>query len=284
MQNIIINFCPTGMVPTTNQTPFVPISANRIIEEVQQAYELGITITHLHARNEDETPDYKKTSYHSIVEGIRKHCPQLIICLTTSGRNVTTFEQRSEVIELKPDMCSLTLSSLNFNGQASANSPDIIIALAEKMKAYGVRPELECFDMGMINYGHYLIHKKIIEPPFYWNLIFGNIAGMQTELTQMGNAIREIKTNNEENFIALAGLGADQLKANAIAIAIACGYGVRVGLEDNIWYDKKRTKLATNIDLLKRVHQLIGLHQRQVMKPAELGAKGFYNVNRTVGI
>lgn len=263
------------MVPTTKQTVFVPVQVQQIVEEVHAASELGITIAHLHARNADESPTHKKEVYRDIVEGIRKHCPELIICLTTSGRNISSFEQRSEVIELRPDMCSLTLSSLNFNGQASVNSPDIIQALAEKMKAHGVKPELECFDMGMINYGHYLIRKKILEPPFYWNLLFGNIAGMQTELTQMGNAIREINNNKEENYIALAGLGADQLKANAIAIA--CGYGVRVGLEDNIWYDRERTTLATNLNLLKRVHQLMELHQVSMMQPAELGEKGFYN-------
>lgn len=275
MKNIIINFCPTGMVPTSKQTANVPVHAQQIIEEVQQAFEASITIAHLHARNDDETPTYKKSVYRDIVEGVRKHCPGLIICLSTSGRNVSSFESRSEVIELQPDMCSLTLSSLNFNGQASVNSPDMIVALAEKMKAFGVKPELECFDMGMINYGHYLVRKKILEPPFYWNLLFGNIAGMQAELTQMGNAIRETHLNNEENFIALAGLGDDQLKANAIAIA--CGYGVRVGLEDNIWFDRERKLLATNINLLKRVHQLIELHQNKVMKPTELGERGFYN-------
>lgn len=275
MQNIIINFCPTGMVPTTRQTPYVPVTVQQIVEEVHQANETGITIAHLHARNADETPSSQKSIYRDIVEGIRKYCPELIICLTTSGRSISSFEHRSEVIELRPDMCSLTLSSLNFGGQASVNPPDIIQALAEKMKHYGVKPELECFDMGMINYGHYLIRRKIIEPPFYWNILFGNIAGMQTELTQMGNAIREIKTNREEHFIAFAGLGADQLKANAIAIA--CGYGVRVGLEDNIWYDEGRTTLASNLSLLKRVHQLIELHQARVMQPAKLGEKGFYN-------
>lgn len=279
MNNIIINFCPTGMVPTTRQTPYVPVQAQQIVEEVHAAYELGITIVHLHARNADETPTYKKEVYRDIVEGTRKHCPELIICLSTSGRKATAFEQRSEVIELQPDMCSLTLSSLNFMNQASVNAPDMIIALAEKMKAYGVKPELECFHMGMINYGKYLIRKEILEPPFYWNVLFGNIAGMQAELTQMGYAIREINDEQKaHHFIAMAGLGADQLKVNAVAIA--AGYGVRVGLEDNIWLNKERTQHATNMDLLKRVHQLMAIHECTVMQGTALGEKGFYNSNR----
>lgn len=280
MNHLIINFCPTGMVPTTKQTAHVPVHAQQIIEEVHAANELGITIAHLHARNEDETPTYRKEVYRTIVEGVRQHCPELIICLSTSGRNTPGFEQRSEVIELYPDMCSLTLSSLNFMQQASVNSPDIIQALAEKMKEYGVKPELECFDMGMINYGRYLIKRNILEGPFYWNLLFGNIAGMQAELVQIGNAIREIKSETTaQHYIALGGLGSEQLAINTIAIA--AGYGVRVGLEDNIWFDQQRKQLATNINLLKRVHQLMQLHEYSVMPSAVLGKQGFYNEHRT---
>ena len=111
---IIINFCPTGMVPLKNHTPHVPISPMEIIEQTHEAYEIGITIAHLHAREEDGTPTYKKSIYQEIFEGVRKYCPDLIICGSSSGRNFPEFEKRSEVIELRPDMCSLTLSSLNF--------------------------------------------------------------------------------------------------------------------------------------------------------------------------
>lgn len=280
MNHLIINFCPTGMMPTTKQTAYVPVTAQQIIEEVHAANELGITIAHLHARNDDETPTYRKEAYQTIVDGVRKYCPELIICLSTSGRSTPGFEQRSEVIELRPDMCSLTLSSLNFIQQASVNTPDMIQALAEKMKQYGVKPELECFDMGMINYGKYLIKKNILEGPFYWNLLFGNIAGMQAELVQIGNAIREIKSESAaQHFIALGGLGSDQLTINAIAVA--SGYGVRVGLEDNIWLDQQRKQPATNSNLLTRVHQLMQLHEYSVMPSAVLGKQGFYNEHRT---
>ena len=185
---IIINFCPTGMVPTKSLTPHVPISPSEIIEQTHEAYEIGITIAHLHAREEDGVPTYKKSIYQEIFEGVRKHCPDLIICGSSSGRNFPEFEKRSGVIELKPDMCSLTLSSLNFSKQASTNSPDMIQALADKMNSYGVIPELECFGLGMINYGNFLIEKGILKGPFYWNLLFGNIAGMQANLLQIGTA------------------------------------------------------------------------------------------------
>lgn len=275
MNKTIINFCPTGMVPMKKDTPHVPVTPAEIIEQTHEAYEIGITIAHLHARASDEQPTYHKNIYQEIFEGVRKHCPGLIICGSTSGRTFPEFEKRSAVIELKPDMCSLTLSSLNFAHQSSVNSPDMIIRLITKMKEYGVTPEYECFDSGMINYGKYLISKGYHEGPHYWNLLFGNIAGFQGTYLQIGTALSEIPT---DHFVAFAGLGASQLKVNATAIAM--GYGVRVGVEDNIWWDEQRSRLATNTELLKRVHQLLEIHQKELYTSAELGAKGFYNTTK----
>jgi 3-keto-5-aminohexanoate cleavage enzyme len=272
MHKISINFCPTGMVPTKEMSPHVPISPQEIIEEVHQAYEIGITIAHLHARDINQSPTYRKSVYQEIFEGVRKHCPDLVICGSSSGRKDPEFEKRSEVIELKPDMCSLTLSSLNFTKQASLNSPDMIQKLAEKMNYFGVHPELECFDLGMINYGLYLIKKNIIEGPFYWNLLFGNIAGYQSNLNHISAAISELPVGHH---ISMGGLGDDQLKVNAIAIAYGCG--VRIGIEDSIWWDYARTKLCTNIELVKRIHSLIQIHQHDWYKPNEFGKLGFYN-------
>jgi uncharacterized protein (DUF849 family) len=169
-------------------------------------------------------------------------------------------------------MCSLTLSSLNFSNQSSVNPPDMIIKLATKMKEYGVTPELECFDLGMINYGKYLISKEIHTGPFYWNLLFGNIAGFQGTFLQMGVAVNEIP---HDHFVAFAGLGAAQLKVNAAAIAL--GYGVRVGIEDNIWWNDQRTRLATNTELVQRIHQLMAMQEKTLFTSSELGTFGFYN-------
>lgn len=263
------------MVPTKESTPFVPISAEEIIEQTHEAYEVGITIAHLHARLENGEPTYQKTNYQKIFEGVRKHCPELIICGSTSGRDFPEFEKRSEVIELKPDMCSLTLSSLNFISQASVNDPDMIIRLAEKMKENGVSPELECFDLGMINYGKYLIKKGLVEGPVFWNLLFGNISGFQANLNQISTALNEMP---KEDFTVLAGLGDNQLSVNSTAIAM--GYGVRVGIEDNIWWDKKRAKKCTNLGLVKRIHELIEINQKVFFKPRELGRLGFYNTSK----
>ncbi|MHC4758857.1 MAG: 3-keto-5-aminohexanoate cleavage protein, partial [Planctomycetota bacterium] len=98
--------------------------------------------------------------------------------------------------ELKPDFASLTLSSLNFNNIASINSPQMIKALAGKMLEKGIRPELEVFDLGMINYAKYLISKELIKPPYYFNLILGNIACAQPNMLSMGLMVRELPENS----------------------------------------------------------------------------------------
>ena len=277
MESLIINFCPTGMVPDKSMNPKTPISPNEIIEDTHRAYEMGITIAHLHARDEDGKPTFKKEVYRAIFEGVRKCCPDLVICGSSSGRTFKSFEQRSEVLELEPDMCSLTLSSLNFLRQASVNEPDMILRLLDKMNHLGVVPELECFDMGMINYGKHLISKGLIQGPFYWNLLFGNIAGFQADLLQVGVAVQTI---GEGQYIGLAGLGERQLKVNAMAIF--GGFGVRIGLEDNIWWDLKKDKLADNLSLLQRTHEMREIAQRPFMRPKAFGQLGFYNRKKEI--
>lgn len=161
-ENLIIDFTPTGLIPTKSKTPLVPISVSEIVEDIHAAWELGITKDHLHARElPTENPTYKKEVYGSLIEGIRKFAPNLVLCVSVIGRTFFKFEERSEALELegplKPDMGSLTLSSLNFNKIASVNSPDMIQNLANKLKVLGIVPELEAFDAGMINYAKSLV-------------------------------------------------------------------------------------------------------------------------------
>lgn len=139
------------MIPTKLLNKNTPTSPNEIIEQTQEAYEMGITVAHLHARLDNEKPTYEKTVYNKIIEGLRKLCSELILCCSTSGRNFASLEQRLEVIDLYPDMCSLTLSSMNFINTTLVNLPSIIESLLDKMIDCGVNPELEYFDLGMIN-------------------------------------------------------------------------------------------------------------------------------------
>jgi uncharacterized protein (DUF849 family) len=168
---------------------------------------------------------------------------------------MSDFNKRSEVLELtgdcKPDFGSLTLSSLNFNKQASINSPEIIQSLAAKMLENNIKPELEAFDLGMINYSKYLIRKELLKPPYYFNFILGNIACAQANMLSLGLMEKELP---DQSLWSAGGVGNAQLTMNAMALL--AGGGIRVGIEDNIWFNEKRTTLASNADLLKRIKNI----------------------------
>ena len=252
----ILNFAPTGMIPTKQMPPKVPLLPEEIVGQVIEAAVLGANMVHIHARDiETGQPTYKKEIYSEIISGIRKKNKGLIICVSTSGRTYSEFEKRSECLELtgdlKPDFGSLTLSSLNFNSQASINSPQMIQDLAKVMLDRGIKPELEAFDTGMINYAHYLIKKGLIKPPYYFNLILGNIACAQANLLSLGLMINELPENS---IWSVGGVGNFQLKMNVMSILT--GGGVRIGLEDNIYFDLERTRLATNRELVERIVQI----------------------------
>jgi uncharacterized protein (DUF849 family) len=272
-QDLIINFTPTGMIPTREMSPHVPIRSEEIVEDVLSAHEFGITMAHLHARDETTgEPTWHAAQYAGIISGIRKFAPDLVLCVSTSGRTFSEFEKRaaplSLVGDLKPDMASLTLSSVNFNRQASISSPAMIRRLAEEMKHRGILPELEAFDVGMINNAKYLHKKGLLHPPHYFNLILGNIACAQADLLHLGVMIRDLPP---ESYWSAGGIGDSQLAVNAVAAAI--GGGVRVGLEDNLWYDRNRTRLAKNVDLIRRIHHLSEANERRVMTPADFRSR-----------
>jgi uncharacterized protein (DUF849 family) len=274
--NCILDFAPTGMIPTKEMTPYVPVTVQEIAEEVHEAIEIGITMVHLHARDEQTgEPTYKAEVYEKIIAGIRKFSSDLIICVSLSGRSFSEFEKRADPLRLeggvKPDMGSLALSSVNFNKQASVNDPSMIQALSREMKRRGILAELEAFDSGMINYARYLEGKGLLERPHYFNLILGNIACAQADLLHIGVMLRDLPPNS---LWSAGGVGDYQLMMNSIAIA--AGGGVRVGIEDNIWYDQSRTKLARNADLIRRIHSLAEVNEREIMKPAEL--RGLLNL------
>ena len=271
--DLIVNLAPTGMIPTKEMTSHVPISVSEIVEEVHQACEIGITMVHLHARDPEKgEPTYTKEIYAELIEGIRRFSTVLVICVSLSGRTFSEFEKRAAPLQLdgdlKPDMGSLTLSSVNFNRVASVNSPDMIQKLALEMKTRGIVPELEAFDAGMINYSRYLAKKQLIQPPHYFNLLLGNIACAQPDLLHLGVMIRDLPPGS---LWSVAGIGDAQLMMNTVSLA--AGGGVRIGLEDNIWFDRSRTVLATNTLLVKRIHELAAIFGRQVMRPGELRAR-----------
>jgi len=266
----IINFTPTG-TQTTRTNSLAPLIPNEIIDSVHEANEIGISIVHLHARDEVTLENtYKKEIYQKIIEGIKKYCPDLLICVSLTGRNFPELEKRSEVLQLLPDMGSLTMSSLNFPSGASVNQPNMILSLIDEMDKYGVQPEIECFDAGMLNYTNYIISKNILMPPYHINIILGNMYNGQCDLGTLSTIKNNLPSNS---FTCLGGIGSQQLKSTTYGLLDFDG--VRIGLEDNLYYKGKEK--TTNMMLLKRIHRIMNELDMKHYTSNELKEKGYGN-------
>jgi 3-keto-5-aminohexanoate cleavage enzyme len=259
------------MVPTKADNPSLPVTPEEIAEDARRCYELGASILHLHARDGEGRPTYRKEAYAQIVAKVRERCPQAIVCVSTSGRVFKTFEERSQVLDLdgdlKPEMASLTLGSLNFPRQASVNEPEMIRRLAERMKERGTVPELEVFDWGMVDYARYLIERGLLEPPFYFNILLGSLGTLSATPLRLATLVESLPA---ASTWAAAGIGRFQLFVNGLAIAM--GGHVRVGLEDNLWMDAGKTRPATNPALVERLARIANAHERRVATAEEARA------------
>lgn len=266
MDGLIINLAPTGMVPTKAMSPHIPISVSEIVADAQRCVALGASILHLHARDELGQPTCQKEVYARLIGSIRETCPDVVICVSLSGRNVGSFEQRAAPLsltgDLKPDMGSLTLASMNFSRAASVNSPEMIQQLAERMAEVGIKPELEVFDSGMVNYAHYLAERQLLQPPFYFNFILGNVATAQAKPAQLGLLMNELPPNS---YWTGGGIGSAQLTMNTMGLLY--GHGVRVGLEDYLWLDTERTHLASNMEMVQRIRDLAEVFGKRIASP-----------------
>jgi 3-keto-5-aminohexanoate cleavage enzyme len=268
---LIINSALTGIIPSKKDSTHVPITPAEIALDAKRCYEAGTRIVHVHARDGNGEATWEPSIYAEIIGRIRESCPQLIVCTSTSGRNFQEIEKRSAVLrlegKLRPDMASLTLGSMNFPKQASVNPPAVVQGLAEIMHENGIKPELEVFEQGMIEYSHYLIEKAILKPPFYFNMFMGSLGTLSAKPATLANMVNALP---EGTVWAAAGVGRFQYYVNAMSVAMQGN--VRVGIEDNIWHDAKRTQRATNVGLVERIASLAATMGRRLASAAEVRA------------
>lgn len=267
-QKLIINLAPTGMVPRSADNAAVPLVAERIAEDCEVCRAAGASIFHLHARDETQDPTWRHEVYKEIVHAVRGRCPDAIIVVSTSGRTHGAFEQRSDVLNLdgalKPDMASLTLGSLNFPKQASVNEPSMIKRLADAMNERAIVPELEVFDFGMLDYAKYLIERKVLREPFYFNFLLGSLGTMSASSFNLASLVMSLPSGA---VWAAAGIGRYQFPMNSLAIVT--GGHVRVGLEDNLFLDAEKKQPATNPALVERLARLAEAAERPRATPAQ---------------
>lgn len=254
MNELLINVALTGMVPTTRDNPHVPVTPRAIAQDIRRCYNAGASVFHIHARYEDQSAAWERRYFEEIMSEVRKEVsdPNIVICVTTSGRVHNTLECRSDVLYMegdhKPDMASLTLGSMNFPKQASVNSPDMIAGLATCMRNLGVVPELEVFDIGMVDTSHFLIRKDILAKPLYYNILLGSLGTLSATPMNLAMIVQALP-----HGATWAATGIGQFQFDVNTWAITTGGHVRVGLEDGLFMDKAKQDPASNVRLVERL-------------------------------
>jgi 3-keto-5-aminohexanoate cleavage enzyme len=261
----IISVAITGSVPRKKDNPAVPITISEQIESTQQAYEAGAALVHLHVRDEQENSSSDRSSFAALQEGIRKHCPDIIIQFSTGGRG-RSFEQRGAMLDLRPDMASLATGSVNFPTTVYENPPDFVRTLAKMMLDHDVKPEIEIFDLAMLYSTVDLVQQGLLKPPVHVQFVMGVKNALPARREILEFEVQQLKALLPDATWTAAGIGRHQLEVNHWTLEM--GGHCRTGLEDNVRWDKD-TLATSNAQLVARVASLCGEYGRPVASAAK---------------
>ncbi len=261
----IITVAITGSVPRKKDNPALPISVAEQVESTQQAFEAGATLVHLHVRNDDETTSSDPERFARVLEGLRKHCPGLIVQFSTGGRSGTGHE-RGGMLPLKPDMASLATGSVNFPSRIYENSPELVDWLAAEMIKYGVKPEVEAFDLSMIFQAVAMARDGRIKAPLHVQFVMGIKNAMPVDREVFDFYVRTLQRLAPDATWTGAGIGKDQFTLARWSLEL--GGHCRTGMEDNVRLDRD-TLAPSNAALVARVAELCAEYGRRPATAAE---------------
>src|SRR5215831_3162041 len=264
----IITVAITGSLPKKKDNPAVPITVAEQIESTHEAFEAGATLVHLHVRNEDESPTSDPERFRKVIEGIRKHCRGMITQISTGGRSGAGRE-RGAMRHLQPDMASLATGSVNFPTRVYDNSPELVDWLAAEMKANGIKPEVEAFDLSMIFQAAAMARDGRIPGALHVQFVMGVKNAMPVDREVFEFYVRTLARLSPGATWTGAGIGRDQLTLARWSLEL--GGHVRTGLEDNVRLDKE-TLAPSNAALVRQVAALCAEHGRRVATPEEARA------------
>ncbi len=254
----IITVAITGSVPSKADNPAVPVTIAEQIESTHAAFEAGATLAHCHVRDDAGKPTSDPQRFGKLLEGLNKHCPGMIVQLSTGGRSGNGRE-RGGMLSLKPDMASLSTGSCNFPTRVYENAPELVEWLAAEMLTYNVKPEVEAFDLSMIFQAVAMQKRGQMQGPLHVQFVMGVKNAMPVDRETFEFYIKTLKRLAPDATWTGAGIGKDQLTINEWSLEL--GGHCRTGLEDNVRWDK--TKLApSNAALVKRVADLCSKYGR----------------------
>ena len=262
MDKLIITAALTGAEVTRDDNPNLPIAPQELAAAAYDCYRAGASIVHLHARNEDQSSTQSAEVYREIIDLIKGKC-NLIVQVSTGGAVGMSAEERLQPVYLKPEMATLSTGSVNFGDDVFMNPPAYLEEFARIMQEQGVKPEIEAFDVGMINNALQLVKKGLLKEPLHFDFVMGvpgAIPGTIKNLLHMAESIPAGST------WTVAGVGKTELPLGTAAIIM--GGHVRVGFEDNVYYTKG-VLAESNAQLVERIARVAEIHSRPVASPDE---------------
>jgi 3-keto-5-aminohexanoate cleavage enzyme len=255
----IITVAITGSLPTKADNPAVPIAITEQIESTQEAFEAGATLAHCHVRDDAGRPTSDPERFGRLLEGLKKHCPGMIVQLSTGGRSGTGRE-RGGMLSLRPDMASLSTGSCNFPTRVYENAPELVDWLASEMLVHEVKPEIEAFDLSMIFQAVAMQKAGKIKGPLHVQFVMGVKNAMPVDREAFEFYIKTLNRLAPDATWTGAGIGKDQITLNEWSLEF--GGHCRTGLEDNVRLDRM-TLAPSNASLVKRVVELCGRYGRR---------------------
>lgn len=262
----IICVAITGSLPTKANNPAVPITVSEQVESTHEAYEAGASIVHAHVRNDDQTPSSDPDKFARLKEGVEKHCPGMITQFSTGGRS-GAGKTRGGMLPLRPDMASLSVGSNNFPTRVYENPPDLVDWLASEMKTYGIKPEIEAFDLSHILKAAAMHKEGLIADTPYVQFVMGVKNAMPADRHVFDFYVETVeRLFGPDAPWCAAGIGASQIVLNEWAVS--SGGHARTGLEDNVRLDKS-TLASSNAALVRRVVEICDQNMRPVATCAQ---------------
>ena len=265
MEKLIITAAVTGSRTPKEKSPYIPITPEEIAASAIEAVKAGAAIVHIHVRDlNTKLGTQDKKLYQQVLDKIYSEVNP-VVCLTTSGipgKNLG-YEERFIPLQFRTELASFDAGSINVNDGVFLNPPDFLKQLSLKMKEFGVKPELEVFDTGMIEYCKYLAKEDFLEEPLHFQFVLGVRGGAQADIKTLLHMVELLPENSTWSVI---GIGKGQLPM--VMAGMILGGHVRVGLEDNIYYSKGRLA-KSNAELVERVVRIAGEYGREIASPDE---------------
>ena len=263
---VVIACAITGSVPRKKDNPAVPTTPAEQVESTHAAFEAGASLVHVHVRNPDESPSSDPALFAQVQDGIRKHCPGMIVQFSTGGRG-RDQAARGNALDLRPDMASLSTGSVNFPTIVYENSASLVADLATRMQTFGVRPEIEIFDLSHLHGARRLIDAGLMDERPHVQIVMGVKNALPAEEHLLDLMLGELKRQMPQATWTAAGIGVNQARVIDWVLARG-GDGVRTGLEDNVRVNRDRLA-ASNAELVILAAEAAGRYNRRPATPAE---------------